>query len=213
MKKIALLILVTFVTSLVLDSCSVQKRYHRTGFNVNWNHTSVRMKKDKHPSASEELVNEVLAEETNQSVDEFTLAVKNSDELNGANLSTDNGDANILVEESLKANENSEAPSAATTNHTSKIVNVVNAKKVKVSASKIANHQKSNTHQIYSKSEKQDVDIMMILMIILCFILPPIAVAIATHVNWISILWNIIFCLLGFLPGVIHALYHVYRNR
>ena len=62
MKKLSLFLVVAFMSTLILDSCTVQKRYHRKGFNVNWNHTSIGGKKDKKMdaySSSEEEVAEV----------------------------------------------------------------------------------------------------------------------------------------------------------
>ena len=47
MKKFALLLTAAFSMTLILDSCSVQKRYHRKGFTVNWNNASVNMKKNR----------------------------------------------------------------------------------------------------------------------------------------------------------------------
>jgi hypothetical protein len=32
---------------LMITSCTVQRRYHRKGFNINWNHSSIGIKKDK----------------------------------------------------------------------------------------------------------------------------------------------------------------------
>lgn len=62
MKKLSLLLVVALTTTLFLDSCSVQKRYHRTGFNVNWNHTSIGIKKDRHKIVTEDAVEEEVAE-------------------------------------------------------------------------------------------------------------------------------------------------------
>ena len=47
MKKFALLLTAAFSMTLILDSCSVQKRYHRKGFTVNWNNASINMKKNR----------------------------------------------------------------------------------------------------------------------------------------------------------------------
>lgn len=52
---------------------------------------------------------------------------------------------------------------------------------------------------------------MKILLVILCFILPPLAVFLATK-NVTSTIINIILCFLFFIPGLIHALYLVLKS-
>lgn len=47
MKKLALLLIATFTLTLVLDSCSVQKRYHRNGLTINWKKASLKKKENQ----------------------------------------------------------------------------------------------------------------------------------------------------------------------
>ena len=47
MKKLSLILIATSLVALLINSCSIERRYHRTGFNVNWNNSSVKIKKDK----------------------------------------------------------------------------------------------------------------------------------------------------------------------
>ena len=68
MKKLGLLFVVAFIASLSLDSCSIQKRYHRKGFTVNWNHTSIGGKKDKKMDNVEQtimVIDDLLCEQLN----------------------------------------------------------------------------------------------------------------------------------------------------
>ena len=60
MKKFALLLTAAFTMTLVLDSCSVQKRYHRKGFTVNWNNASVKMNKNRKVIHSESTQEETV---------------------------------------------------------------------------------------------------------------------------------------------------------
>jgi hypothetical protein len=48
MKKTKLIFTVLTLTILMITSCTVQRRYHRKGFNINGNHSSIGIKKDKH---------------------------------------------------------------------------------------------------------------------------------------------------------------------
>ncbi|MEN9304242.1 MAG: hypothetical protein RL264_2671 [Bacteroidota bacterium] len=47
MKTINLILTFLTITSILISSCSVQKRYHRKGFNVNWNQSSIGQTKGK----------------------------------------------------------------------------------------------------------------------------------------------------------------------
>lgn len=47
MKKFALLLTAAFAMTLVLDSCSVQKRYHRNGLTINWKKASLKKKENQ----------------------------------------------------------------------------------------------------------------------------------------------------------------------
>jgi uncharacterized membrane protein YqaE (UPF0057 family) len=52
---------------------------------------------------------------------------------------------------------------------------------------------------------------MKILLIILCFILPPLAVYLATKCVKTTLI-NLVLCFLLFLPGLIHALWTVLKK-
>jgi uncharacterized membrane protein YqaE (UPF0057 family) len=52
---------------------------------------------------------------------------------------------------------------------------------------------------------------MKILLIILCFILPPLAVYLATKCVKSTII-NVILCFLFYIPGLIHALWTVLKG-
>ena len=66
MKKFALLLTAAFSMTLILDSCSVQKRYHRKGFTVNWNNASVNMKKNRKVVHAETIQEEAIVSNTEQ---------------------------------------------------------------------------------------------------------------------------------------------------
>lgn len=60
MKKLGLYLVIAFLSTLILDSCTIQRRYHRKGFNVNWNHTSIGGKKDKIKVSNETIEEEIV---------------------------------------------------------------------------------------------------------------------------------------------------------
>jgi len=47
MKKTKLIFTILTLTMLMITSCTVQRRYHRKGSNINWNHSSIGITKDK----------------------------------------------------------------------------------------------------------------------------------------------------------------------
>ncbi len=61
------------------------------------------------------------------------------------------------------------------------------------------------TSKIGEKDDSADED-TKILLYILCFFLPPVAVGIATDWDISKVLVNILFCLLCGIPGIIHAI-------
>jgi len=67
---------------------------------------------------------------------------------------------------------------------------------------------------IDSKGSKQSspVDDDMLLLIVLCFLLPPLAVYLKYNDTGKPFVVNVILTLLCGLPGVIHALIHVLRK-
>ena len=54
--------------------------------------------------------------------------------------------------------------------------------------------------------KKQDINEVSVIAVILAFFLPPVGVAIKDGIGF-SFFINCLLTLLGFLPGVIHALY------
>jgi len=68
---------------------------------------------------------------------------------------------------------------------------------------KVVKHKKSN--------QKDDSE--LILLIILCFFIPPIAVGIATDWDLQTVLLNVLLTFLCFVPGLIHGIIVVTDNR
>ena len=58
---------------------------------------------------------------------------------------------------------------------------------------------------------KQDVDEVSIIAILLAFFLPPVGVAVKDGLGF-SFVINCLLTLLGFVPGIIHALYVILKK-
>lgn len=210
MKKLGLLLVVAFMSTLILDSCTVQKRYHRKGFNVNWNHTSIGGKKDKNKvsyESSEEEVAEV--KETKSTVKEVTnVASAYSNEVTTDFASTTDEIslvATVPVENKLN------------TRNESKEINILapvsNSKEVKVSNKKFKGtiaEMKMKKFQEKGSSVEPWVYLLLILLV-------PFGTTIAMYLyegSWTSrVTVNLILTLLCGLPGLIHALIIIFGNR
>ncbi|TNE54947.1 MAG: YqaE/Pmp3 family membrane protein [Bacteroidetes bacterium] len=76
----------------------------------------------------------------------------------------------------------------------------------------VQNHEKKALKLFKKKSEKQGSAVEKILLIILCFLIPFVAVGIVTDWSVVPVVINILLCILFFLPGIIHALWHVLKS-
>jgi uncharacterized membrane protein YqaE (UPF0057 family) len=211
MKKLSLFLVVAFMSTLILDSCTVQKRYHRKGFNVNWNHTSIGGKKDKkmdaYSSSEEELaeVKEVKStskiesnnESANYSAVEVNDFASTSDQLESVlNSSTEN----VLVSKN-EAKEISISPSVNETN------------KIKVSAKKF----KGTIAKAKLKEFNQKGSLVENWVYLVLILLVPFGTVISMYLyegSWTKrVTLNLILTLLCGLPGFIHALVVIFGNK
>ena len=61
-------------------------------------------------------------------------------------------------------------------------------------------------------SKAMSSDVSKGLLIVLCFVIPWLAVGLATDWDWTIVIYNILWTLLCWIPGVIHALIVVNRE-
>jgi len=202
MKKVSLALVVAFISTLILDSCTVQKRYHRKGFNVNWNHTSIGGKKDKN-KLNNDFEEEIAELKTNNS----PLNEVKSENSNYSNeLFADS--ENRYVELSNSAKE------STISSNNQAFISKIKTNEITTSKSSQAADKKLTKKKIIKNSKKNNSsEVPTILLFILCFLIPPLAVGLATDWNLTPVLWNIVWCILCGVPGIIHAIIHVLRNR
>lgn len=210
MKKLSLFLVVAFMATLILDSCTVQKRYHRKGFNVNWNHTSIGGKKDKN-KVSYDSVEEEIAEvkEIQPEVKEVTnVASTYSYDATSDFASTANEIAvvsSLPIENKLiTQNESNEVNVFAPVNN-SKEVKVANKKfKGTIAEMKVKKFQEKGS------SVEPWVYLLLILLV-------PFGTTISMYLyegSWTKrVTLNLILTLLCGLPGLIHALVVIFGNR
>ena len=207
MKKFAILLTAALAMTLLLDSCSVQKRYHRKGFTINWNNTSVKMKKNRQVIHSESIQEDIVVSESKK-----TEKLKNKYEapikidLANKNLNHPvaidmlfNGPQNNIGEEKIESEKFNNA-----------ISNRALSKKEVKSAKKEA---KAIIKEIKKEQKKQGSNTDTALLVILALFFPPLAVYLYEGYWTDRCTVNLILSLLCGLPGIIHALIVVLEGR
>ena len=205
MKKFALLLTAAFSMTLILDSCSVQKRYHRKGFTVNWNNASINMKKNRKVVHSESIQEDAFVSNTQQKK-KLTKNYEMPVSMDMASSSVaDPSIKNTLpptFEPLMVKNQASTALSVA------KEMSKEDIKSSKKAAKKII--------KAIKKNEKQDAKTDTIIYLLL-ILLVPFGTTISMYLyegSWTGrVTTNLLLTLLCGLPGLIHALVVIFGNK
>ena len=207
MKKFALLLTAAFSMTLILDSCSVQKRYHRKGFTINWNNASVNLKKNQkvvQPETSQEEVVASNATKKDKLIRNYETPI--SMDLASAVPSVS---APALIDETSQNIEKFQILSekSKTFNPVKKLSNK-EVKSTKKAAKKIIKAIKKNQQ----KDSKTDTIIYVLLILLV-----PFGTTISMYLyegSWTSrVTANLLLTLLCGLPGFIHALVVILGNK
>ena len=207
MKKLLLAVL---LVGFAISSCSIEKRLHQKGFNVEWNKNLGSLKKDK--KEKQDYVSSEAAEEiavvSNKTTK--TPSVNNNSEISvdGVTLNESN-DASVFVEDNT-TNE-VDSPESSVVNNTK--IEKVNKAIIASNASKskeVASNKTMASTKIVKKALKNDVPTG--LLYVLCFFIPWLAVGFATDWDMKTVLINILWTFLCGIPGIIHAIIIVGRN-
>ena len=201
MKKIATLFTILFAMILVLDSCSVQKRYHRKGFTVNWNNASVKMNKNRKVVHSESIQKDIVvsnSKKTEKLTKTYQAPAKNyivhndTSHPSAIDLSLNNSEAKIRDKISNKENSTRELS------------------KIEVKSTK--KDAKAIIKAIKKEQKKQGANTDIVLLVLLAILLPPLAVYLYEGYWTDRCTVNLILTLLCGL-GIIHALVVILGNR
>ena len=204
MKKLLLAVL---VVGFAISSCSIEKRLHQKGFNVEWNKNLGSLKKDK--KEKQDYVSSEAAEEiavvSNKTTK--TPSVNNNSEISvdGVTLNESN-DASVFVEDITTNEVNSEVSSVVNNTKTEK----VNSSSKVSSSKEVASNKTMNSTKIVKKALKNDMP--KGLLYLLCFLMPWLAVGFATDWDIKTVIINILWTFLCGIPGIIHAIIIVGRN-
>lgn len=205
MKKFALLLTAAFSMTLILDSCSVQKRYHRKGFTVNWNNASVNMKKNRKVVHTETIQEDAFVSNTQQK----KKLTKNYE----TPVSTDIASTSVAVPSIKNASPSTLEPimvknQASTATSAAKEMSKEDVKSTKKAAKKIIKAIKKNQQQ----DSKTDTIIYLLLILLV-----PFGTTISMYLyegSWTGrVTANLLLTLLCGLPGLIHALVVIFGNK
>ena len=206
MKKIATLFTIVFAMILLLDSCSVQKRYHRKGFTVNWNNASVKMNKNRKVVHSESIQEDIIvsnSKKTEKLTKTYQAPAKNdivnnyTSHPSAIDLSLNNSEAKIRDKISNKKSSTREL-SKKEVKSTRK-----DAKAIIKAIKKEQKKQGSNT----------DIALLVILAIFIPVIGPPFAVYLYEGYWSDRCTITLLLSLLCAIPGMIHALIVILEGR
>jgi uncharacterized membrane protein YqaE (UPF0057 family) len=204
MKKLLLAVL---VVGFAISSCSIEKRLHQKGFNVEWNKNLGSLKKDKKEKqdfVSSEAVEEI-AVVSHKSTKATSVNNNSAISVDGVTLNESN-DASVFVEDNTTNEVNSEVSSVVNNTKTEK----VNSSSKASSSKEVASNKTMNSTKIVKKSNNKDVSTG--LLYVLCFFIPWLAVGLATDWDVKTVVINLLWTCLCGIPGIIHAIIIVGRN-
>ena len=195
MKKIVFL---GAVISLIATSCTVQKRVYNSGYHVTWNHSQKGEDQEK-------LVEKISEKEV------VSIEIKSNNVLSSEN---ENG---LIVPVSYRQQDEivsqNDSPSNFSNKKDVKSVLISDSKNERNSFRKNDNtFSKITSFKSLKKSSKAPMDEFTILLIILCFLIPPLAVGLATNWETTPLIISLILTFLFWIPGIIYALIKVNQN-
>jgi uncharacterized membrane protein YqaE (UPF0057 family) len=200
-KSIVTLLLSAVI--LVMGSCSIEKRVHQRGY-----HIAKKTSFHKNGSQSSDIVafNKEAKNEVNNELakNHIDFGEATFEENTKTTISEERG---IQEEKQTLENKNS-ATSKSTLN--SPII----LKKRSIAKQSIRDLATEDTFSTEQKQKEHSNnlldDTMKILILILCFLLPPVAVWLLTE-DVVMLIISIVLSLLFWLPGIIFALYHFFQ--
>ncbi len=192
-KKIIKISFSACIASFLISSCSVQSRVYNKGFQVS-------LKKNHLDASNEEIVS--VKNDTYKVTDQLVLQ---SESFVATEISKT--EEKEIVNNNVSSLINSEA--LFESNKTIKIKEVKNHDSFIVSKSVIKNNLnqfRSKESVIQKKVPNKGMSDEMILLTILCFLIPFLAVGLATDWDITKVLICLILSLFFWIPGVIYAL-------
>lgn len=192
--KIISSILIGF--TLLFNSCSIEKRIHNSGYHITLNNNKVKSIKDKE--------NKNIAQKTEKNPVDNNLTIrKYKSESETKNLAFSKPQIDQKESQELKSNK-SKVTKEKTQSFQIAKEEVFSSKDIGLEDRRF---EATNIIKEKSKNKENKLRYDTILLVLLAFLLPPLAVYLFEGENWTDrCTLNLILTLLCGLPGLIHAL-------
>lgn len=215
MKTTKLFLIVLIISSSILSSCSVQKRYHRDGLNISWSHSSLKKDKNTDQTAEDTELNTMT-----QSVGVTTNEVQmfssdNVAEAENTVSSTEFTSNSVPTEtQEIENTTVSDASPVSVPKNTEKKQTLAKKQGEQSLNTKTMKQQYTDFKKDVKSNKKANDDDEYILYVILAFIIPPLAVFLYEGSVWTQrCTVNLLLTFLCGIPGLIHALVIILGKR
>lgn len=198
MKKIKQLSLGGLVLAFVLSSCTMDKRVYTTGYHILWN-------TDVHSDSKQDYVKNTTPDKVkmeHKQVESTVITTKTA--------STRIEDKSQAIENNYTASTDNSIIMATTPkiSWNKKINETAISKNKSTDKSKTITKEKTHT-----SSEKKSGGTPKGLLYVLCFLMPWLAVGLATDWDVKKVVYNLLWTLLCGIPGIIHAIIIVSKSN
>lgn len=190
MRKIKQISFIVLVITFILSSCTVERRLYNSGFHVKWN---------KSHSASETEVSFNDDKKVDEVVEIFT-----KNEISEVALN-ENETFKTEAIDAIDLNENVSLKEKKSLTHDFTVGTISEQKKENNLNTKFE-HRKAKLEFKKASKNNSSLSDMDVLLLILCFLIPFIAVGLATDWDVTKVLICLILSLLFWIPGIIYAL-------
>ena len=194
MKKI---LLVTASILFLVSSCTVEKRVYRNGFNVQWHAMIGHSQKDKNMEISSVEEVETVAKVLVPSKDNTNIARVYEMPTQEIITFSQIDDASVQ--------SNSIETKSQLVRVKGKVGQLISVHQQKKEAKQISKQEMKALKKAV-KSQKKSDDISIDLLYVLCFFVPFIVVGIVTDWHLPTVLINLLWFAICWIPGIIHGL-------
>lgn len=192
---------------LFFNSCSIEKRLHQSGYHIVKKSDYQKGKTQEHKNAPDDITEDLAQSVSDETSPSRTKAIRSELQDNRAE------------ESEIKSSEKRQVASADTAikvkSSKKKGYSIVQPNKIKsksnTTTEEIASDYSMELQESNKKSNNLLGDSMKILILILCFLLPPVAVWLLTE-DGTTLLISILLWLFFVIPGIVFALYHFFQR-
>lgn len=192
MKTICKLFYLGIALSVVVSSCTIEKRVYNSGYHVTWKNGKTISEQNEFEASNRVVSPEEESIETITSIENPSQkSVIETTKTQTSTLNAKEVNTNNPLNEKEVVSSKSQG-------------NTMSSSKKKTGNIKSSAERLNKTHD-QSKNQNDDT-VMLVLLLILCFLIPPLAVGIKTDWEMRKLLISLILTFFFWLPGIIYAL-------